>query len=84
MLANIKAMNTQNISAEVICVGTAVKTSINDIVSAMNKKYGKSFKANYLAQRDGDIKESICDNSKIKDILDISKFYKFYEKILEI
>ncbi|RLA79846.1 MAG: UDP-glucose 4-epimerase [Epsilonproteobacteria bacterium] len=82
--ANIKAMNTIDISGEVFCVGTAHKTSINDIVDVMNKKYDKNFMANYLDGRDGDIKESICDNSKIVDILGISKFRKFEEEIIEL
>jgi UDP-glucose 4-epimerase len=82
--ANIKAMNTPNISGEIFCVGTAQKTSINDIFNIMNKKYNKDFKATYLDGRDGDIKESICDNSKIKKILKIEKFKKFDEEIISL
>lgn len=80
--ANINAMNTPNISGEVFCVGTGNRTSIADIVEVLNKKYNKSIQANYLQQRDGDIKESICNNSKIKDIFKINKFRKFDEEIV--
>jgi UDP-glucose 4-epimerase len=66
---NIKAMNTSDISGEIFCVGTANKTSINDLLNCMNIKYNKNIQANYLDGRDGDIEESICDNSKIKKIL---------------
>ncbi len=82
--ANIKAMNTINISGEIFCIGTANKTSVNDIVNVINKKYDKNYKANYLDGRDGDIRESICDNSKIKKILKIEKFKKFDEEIISL
>lgn len=84
IMANIKAMNTDNISGEVFCVGSNDKTSINDIMNVMNIKYNKDFKANYLDGRDGDIKESICDNSKIKSILNIAEFKKFKNEIIEL
>ena len=83
--ANIKAMSTDNISGLIICVGTAVKTSINELFNFMNIKYNKDrlFKIpNYLETRDGDIKESICDNSKIKNILGIKKFKIFEDEII--
>ena len=75
--ANIKAMNTPNTAGEIFCVGTSYKTSINDLFNVMNKKYNKNFKANYLESRDGDIRESICNNSKIRNILNINKFIDF-------
>ena len=37
--ANIKAMNTTTLSGKIICVGTGKKTSINDLVEFLNKKY---------------------------------------------
>ena len=83
-IANVKAMNTQNISGEIFCVGTAIKTSINDLFNIMNKKYSQSYKANYLESRNGDILESICDNRKIKNILKLNKFKKFEEEIIRL
>ena len=82
--ANIKAMNTPNISGEVFCVGTSRKISINDLVGILNKKYSKSIKPNYLEARNGDIKESICDNTKIKQSFDYKEFIKFEEEILKL
>lgn len=82
--ANIKAMNTTNVSGEIFCVGTAVKTSINDLFNIMNKKYDTDFKSNYLCGRDGDIKESVCDNNKIKYILNMNEFQKFEERIMKL
>lgn len=82
--ANIKAMNTECISGEMFCVGTAEKTSINNLFNLINKKYNKRLKANYLKERDGDIKESISDNRKIKNMLSISAFKLFNNKIFEL
>lgn len=80
--ANIRAMNTPGISGEVICVGTGIKTSINDIVKVLNKKYNKKIQAKYLNQRDGDIKESVCKNYKLRTVLNIDSFVKFEEGVI--
>ena len=82
--ANIKAMNTLNVSGEVFCVGTSKKVSINNLVSVLNYKYSKNIKANYLESRNGDIKESICDNKKIKQFLEFESFISFEEGILRL
>ncbi len=82
--ANIKAMNTPNISGEVFCVGTSQKVSINDLVSILNNKYSKNIKPNYLEARYGDIKESICDNKKIKQFLEFEEFIKFGKGIFSL
>lgn len=82
VLANINAMNTPNISGEVFCVGTSNKVSINNLFSFMNKKYNKNFKAKYMDERVGDILESICDNSKIKNLFNMNEFRKFEEEII--
>lgn len=81
---NIKAMNHDNISSEIFCVGTACKTSINDLFSTMNKKYNKEFKPKYLSLRDGDILESVCNNTKLKEVLKVEKLKKFEEGILKL
>lgn len=82
--ANIKAMNTSGISGEVICVGTGIITSINDIVKVLNKKYNKNIQAKYLNQRDGDIKESVCKNYKLRKVLNIDSFVKFEEGVISL
>jgi len=82
--ANIKAMNTQNISGEVICVGTTNKTSINDLCEFLNIKYNKTFTPSYLEARDGDIKESLCDNKKLISLLGINNLMKFEEGIVRL
>lgn len=81
---NIKAMNTEGISGEVFCVGTAKKTSINNLFDIMNKKYGKNFVKKHLDAKNGDILESVCDNSKIRKYLNIEKFREIDEEILKL
>ena len=83
-IANIKAMNTIGISGEVICVGTAEKTSINNLVNMLNIKYSKNIEPKYLKGRSGDIKESICENSKIKKYLGLNEFTNFDDGILKL
>ena len=77
--ANIKAMNTTTLSGKIICVGTGKKTSINDLVEFLNKKYNRLIVPKYLPKRSGDIKESVCNNSKIKELLNIHEFTNFEE-----
>jgi len=50
----------------------------------MNIKYNRNIKANYLEERDGDIKESICDNSKIKKLLNITEFKRFEKEVIKL
>lgn len=82
--ANIKAMNIPNVSGEIFCVGTSKKVSINNLVSVLNHKYSKNIKVNYLHPRNGDIKESICDNKKIKKYLEINEFVEFNQEIKKL
>ena len=77
-------MSTPNISGEVFCVGTSRKVSINDLITILNHKYSKNIKANYFQARNGDIKESICDNKKIKKYLGINEFIEFNQGIMKI
>ena len=83
-IANIKAMNIQNISGEIFCVGTNKKTSINELIDILNKKYSKNLNANYFEKRRGDIKESVCDNSKIKEIFNMQDMTSFEIGVLNI
>lgn len=81
---NIAAMKFNSSKYEVFCVGTGEKITINQIFNFLNKKYNMAMIANYLPSRQGDIKESLCDNDKLKKILQIKKFRKFEEGILKL
>lgn len=81
---NIKAMNTANISGEIFCVGTAQKISINTLFSTIGEKYNTTLKPLYEPSRNGDIQESLCDNTKLKSILNIKELKKFEEEFVNI
>ena len=81
---NITAMHASGVVGETFCVGTSCKTSINALFELMNKKYKKKFKANYLEARKADIKESVCDNTKIKNILVLQEFKRFEDGVMKI
>lgn len=81
---NIATMQFKSHKYEVFCVGTGEKVTINQIFNLLNKKYSKTMIANYLPSRQGDIKESLCDNNKLKNILKIKNFTKFEEGILKL
>jgi UDP-glucose 4-epimerase len=57
---------------------------VNDLVDMLNIKYAKDIKSIYLEIRTGDIKESISNNSKIKEKLKINNFIDFKEGILNL
>jgi UDP-glucose 4-epimerase len=80
---NLKAMQKEGISGETICVGTGIKTSVNEIFDTISSKYNYSYKPIYKPARDGDIYASVCDNSKLKSLLEIDRFISFQEGILK-
>ena len=45
----------------------------------LNKKYNRLIVPKYLPKRSGDIKESVCNNNKIKELLNIHEFTNFEE-----
>lgn len=60
---------------EVFVLGTSQKTSINNLIKFLNTKYNRSITPNYLPSRDGDIKESVCNNDKIKKNIGYNRIY---------
>lgn len=71
VLANINAMSLDEVNTEVFCVGTSKKITINDIFKYMCEKYAQNSAPIYKKSRKGDILESVCDNTKLKRLLDI-------------
>ena len=63
--SNLAAMHNDTGSYNVFCVGTSHKTSINNLVNVIQKKYHNNVHLSYESVRTGDIKESISDNSKL-------------------
>ena len=66
--ANMKAMEHMDVTG-VFNVSTNHGISVNDLVKAFNKASGKEFQVTYGPERAGDIRHSLLDNTKAKDIL---------------
>lgn len=62
---NLLAMDNYSDSFGVFCVGTARKTTLNDLIKAFEGKYNVNMDVSYETAREGDIKESVCDNKKV-------------------
>lgn len=69
--ANLTAMHSKTLPYDCYCVGTSQKTTINDLINIISQK-DESASIIYLPSRDGDIKESLCDNTKLSYLMDCS------------
>lgn len=61
------AKSTNSIG-EVYNVGTGVRTSLNNIIAIMDEKTNTKLPVSYLDEREGDIKYSLADISKISSL----------------
>lgn len=82
--ANIAAMNTDNTSGEVICIGTGRKTTVNDIFATIAKKYGHMQPPKYEPARKGDVYGSLCDNGKMRKLLGLQELVNFEQGVMKI
>jgi len=78
---NILAMEKEGIAGEKFVVGTGKTTTINRLFEVVSKKHGKNLSPNYLPPREGDIRESVCDSSKVKKVFGFSQWIEFEEGI---
>lgn len=68
--ANIKAMEVENIKAEIINIGCGKNYSLNNLVEMINSILKKDIKPKYEDFRKGDVKDSLAGISKAKEIID--------------
>jgi UDP-N-acetylglucosamine/UDP-N-acetylgalactosamine 4-epimerase len=75
--ANIKAMLTENQEAvsQIYNVACGERTSLNQLWTMINEILGKNIKPIYRENRNGDIRDSLADISKIKKILKFNPMY---------
>jgi len=66
--ANMIAMKSK-INCGVFNIATGKETNLNEIVETLNDILGTNLKANYDEERMGDIRRSVADVSKAKEIL---------------
>ena len=82
---NLLAMEKDEAVGNIFACGTGDTTTILELFQTVAKKYGKDdLQPNMLDSRDGDIRESVCNNRKLKDILGFSNFTKFQDGILKL
>ena len=74
---NILAMESNRALGQIFTVGTGVITTINELFQIIKKKYSSNLEPNYLPSRNGDIRESKADNSRVKELLEFNSFTLF-------
>ena len=79
--ANLRSCTAKGVSGEVFNVACGTTTSINDIVSELNKILKTNIKAKYAPKRKGDVRKTRADISKMKRLLGIKKVIGFEEGI---
>lgn len=79
--ANIKAMFVQNIKTEgeVFNIAVGERVSLNQLIEILKKLIGTNIQPIYREERSGDIRDSLADISKAKNILNYQPQIKIEE-----
>lgn len=77
--ANLRACIVPNISGEVFNIACGSTTSILDIIGEANKILGLRLKPVYGPKRQGDVRKTYADISKMKNMLGLKKIVGFEE-----
>jgi UDP-glucose 4-epimerase len=78
---NLLAMERDEVFNKVFAVGTGKIVTINKLLELVNKKFNCNIKPNFQNSRNGDIKESVCNNSEIQKVLNFNNFTEFKKGI---
>lgn len=70
--ANLLAAEATGVAGEAFNIAAPAQTSITELITAMNAVLGTSVEAEYLPERQGDIKQSYADISKATRMLGYS------------
>ncbi len=81
---NILSMLNKNVAGEIFAVGTGKTTTILDLFNIIKNKYNINLEPNFVKARNGDIRESRADNSKIINLLNFDNFTEFKTGILKL
>ncbi len=76
---NMLAANAPKVNGEVINVACGERVSVNQVIARVNAELGKSIKSNHVAERAGDVKHSLADVSKAKELIGYEPIVKFDE-----
>jgi len=70
--ANLAAAKVPGIGGEVFNVACQETTSVMDIVTGLNRLFGRDFKPEFAPARRGDVRKTMADISKMKKSLKVS------------
>lgn len=77
--ANLKAADATGVSGQVFNVACGLAVTLLEVVSAVGKLLGKDLVAQHAAARTGDIKHSLADITKAKQMLGYTASVDVYE-----
>jgi len=77
--ANIKAATTDGISGNVFNIACGTSSTVLSIVDKVNKILEKNIKPVFGPKRDGDVRKTLADITKLKKQLGIKSFIQFEE-----
>ena len=79
----LSIIKNESTKGKILNACTATEISVIEIVTLLERITGKKAKITYKETREGDIKRSFGDNSKIKDMKIISNFIGVYDGLKE-
>lgn len=77
--ANLRACIAKSVSGEAFNVACGTTTSIIGIVNELNKILGTKIKPTYAPKRNGDVRKTYADVSKMKRLLKVKRIIGFEE-----
>jgi nucleoside-diphosphate-sugar epimerase len=75
--ASLRACTAAGASGNVFNVGVGEQHSINQVIAMMNKIFGREVKPNYAPARKGDVRESLANISRAREVLGYSPIVSF-------
>jgi len=77
--ASLRACTASGASGSVFNVGVGEQHTLNEIITLLNKIFGREVKPSYQAPRAGDVRESLADISRARTVLGYKPIVSFQE-----
>lgn len=81
--ANLLAATAKKLQGEVVNIGTGSQIQLNDLVDRINKILGKNIPATYTNDRAGDVKHSLADIQRAKEIIKYEPITSFDDGLIK-
>jgi UDP-N-acetylglucosamine/UDP-N-acetyl-alpha-D-glucosaminouronate 4-epimerase len=75
--ASLRACTAAGASGNVFNIGVGEQHSINQVLAMMNKIFGREVKPNYAPPRKGDVRESLANIAKAREVLGYTPIVSF-------